>query len=886
MFRRGRGWMRALLRRAHVESEMQDEIREHLARAAERLEARGLSPGAARAQARREFGNVAVIEEDARDARGVQWIDDAVQDVRFGVRSLARSPAFTLVAVLSLVLGIGVNTAIFTAVNATMRPFTVHEPSTFVSIPQTWSAPASEALREHVPALADVILRADERVLLAPTSAADEPMRAAAELVSPNYFAALHAPMALGRPFGPADERVGVLNYRSWKTRFAGDSSLLGRVLRLANGTSFTVVGIAGRDFSGVRRGGPDFWLPLAMRPAIPAVSQAPPPRGDWFGANRYAWLTVYGRLAADHTAREAQTQVNVALERLAAADSGFAPGLSRGPMTIVTAAEARARGGQGSVKRTLIAATLLVLLVACFNVAGLMLARAADRRREIAVRLSLGASRARLLRQLLTESAIIVGAGATLAFVLSFWMLRAFAFSGGLAFITDDDPERLARLLTPNASVFGFALLLAAASVVACGLVPALRATRPDLAGTMKADRAAFGDVGRARLRGVLTSAQLALSLVLLLSAGVLTRSLMRALSLDVGYDRASMWRVSSTLTMAGYDTARVRELSRAFEQRLATIPSVQTVARGDVPVVGGRFRTTLTLVGGTTHEGFVAAVTPNYFTTLGIPIVRGRAFTDSELRDRAQVVVVSETTARTLWPNEDPLGKTLAIDPRKKGLIAPETIMRSATVIGVAKDAQMVDLAEIPSTYIYLPSASGELLLRVGGNATVMASLIRDAARAIDPGVLVSIDPLHTLFAENGALYNARFSAMFAAAIGGLALVLASIGVFGLMAYMVARRTRELGVRMALGARARDIGRLVLADGLRVVAVGAVIGVVGAFAASRLLRSLMFGMNPLDPIAYAGVTALLVCVAMAACYVPARRATRIDPLVALKSD
>lgn len=892
MVLRGRGWLRALFRRRLVEREMHEEMRDHLDQATDLLIARGLTRDQARDQARREFGNLGCLEEEARDARGVRWVEDAAQDVRFGLRSLGRSPAFTIVAVLSLALGIGVNTAIFTVIDAVMQPRIVHDPGTFVSIPQSWSKPAYDYLAVRTPAMSDVIARSDERVLLAPTPVGGEPTRASVELVSGNYFAALHATMLLGRNFGSNDPRVmdrdpvAVLNYRFWKIHFSGDSLILGRVVRLANGTAFTVIGIAARDFSGVRRGGPDLWLPLGMRPALPIVTQGLPPRGDWFGANGHPWLTLYGRLANRHTADEAQVQVNLALRQLTAADSSVAPGLAHAPFAVTTA-EASAGRNQSFLKTVLLAATFIVLLVACFNVASLMLARAADRQREIAVRLCLGASRARIVRQLIAESAIVVGAGATLAFVLSAATLRTVALSGGLAFITDDDPERLARALRPGGWVFGFALGLSALSVVVCGLMPALRATRPDLASAVKADRAGIGG-SRFRMRTALTVAQVALALVLLLSAGVLTRSLARALSLDVGFDRARVLTVSSTLRLTGYDTARVQSLSRAFEERVRAFPGVRAVARGDIPLVGGRFRTTLTVPGvaPTQREGYLAAVTPAYFAALGIPIVRGRAFTDAELRARAQVIVVSEATARLLWPSDDPIGMTVKVDPKKKGLTAPETVMPLATVIGVARDAQMVNFGEIPSVYVYLPSASGELLIRADDDAGALAGLMREVARAIDPNVVVSAVPLGDLIVQNGSVYEVRFAAGFAGAIGVLALVLASVGLFGLMAYTVAQRTREVGVRMALGANASDVVSLIMRRGLRVVAIGAAIGLVCGAAGSRLLSAMLFGMSPLDPFAYAGAVLLLTVVAVAACYVPVRRATRVDPLIALKAD
>jgi predicted permease len=602
-----------------------------------------------------------------------------------------------------------------------------------------------------------------------------------------------------------------------------------------------------------------------------------------------YVWITLYGRLADGHSASEAQAQINLAVRQLAAGDSGLAADVARRRL-IAVVAETSSVDGQRFVKAMFIAATFIVLLVACFNVAGLTLARAMERRREIAVRLSLGAGRARLVRQLITESTIVVGVGAALAFALATWTLRVLAASGGLSFITDDDPERVARLVTPDLRVFVFALVTAAISVLACGLVPALRATRVDLASEIKTHRDGFAAGPRSRMRSWLTAAQVALSVVLLVAAGVLMRSMTRVLSLDIGFDRAQVLTVSTALRLTGYDSARVQSLSNAFEQRLAALPGVRSVSHGDIPLVGGQFKTVLTVPARTgnaaTYDGYLAAVTPSYFETLGISIVRGRSFTEAELRARARVVVISETTARRLWPNDDPLGKVLSVDPLKKGRIAPETVMASATVVGVARDAQMVNLGEIPPVYVYLPSASGGTLLRTDGDVDVLLPMIQEAARAVDRNLLATATPLSEMIASNGGVYNVRVAMGFSTAIGALALALASVGVFGLMAYTVAQRRRELGIRVALGARAIDIVRLALGQGLRVVSTGAAIGVVLGAAGTRLLRALLFGMSALDPVVYGGVALVVGTIALIACYVPVRRAVRVDPLAALKAE
>jgi macrolide transport system ATP-binding/permease protein len=894
---RVRVWLRALFRRDDVDREMHDEMCAHLDRAAERWMARGMCAADARVAAEGEFGNVAALQEESRDARGVRWIEDAVQDVRFGLRSLIKTPAFTIVAIVSLILGIGVNTAMFTMLKVALRPGTIDEPETFIYVPGRWSKPAYDELRRGASALSAVFARSTETVLLAGRSAGEDPLRATADLVSENFFSAMHASIAIGRGFGPDDVRtpggepVAVLNQRFWKSHFGGDTNVVGQTFRLATGATYTIVGIAGQDFTGVRRGGPDFWVPYTVRTSLAAVYQLDPGGANWLTDARVGWLEVYGRLAPGHGAGDVRAQIELTLRRLAAVDSAFAPGMPDQPLRVETAEG----GGINSRSEWLAAsailgATLIVLLVACFNVASLMLARATDRRREIAVRMCLGAGRERIIRQLLTESAIVAAIGALAAVAISGWTLRIVAASGGLAAIAADEPDRLARMLTPDGWVLAFAVVLSVASVLVCGLAPALRATRTDLAHAAKSDAAAFG-VPRSRLRSALVVGQVALSLVLLVSAGVLLRSLVRALALDTGFDRAHLVTVASSLRLSGYDSARAATFMRTLEHRLATQPGVRAVGRGDLPLVQ-RARITITrpASGESTaraYDGYFNGVSASYFAATGIPILRGRNFSDDEVRARMPVVIVSDATARALWGSEDPLGKTLKTSPGGKVTRSAASLaFPSARVIGVARDAQLVELGQVPSVYVFLPSPDGELLLRTFGSTGAMPSAVRELARAIDPNAFLSVAAIEELISTRTTVSVAEAAAVFAGIIGGLALALAIVGVFGLMAYSVAQRTRELGIRRALGARTVDIARLILGDGLRIVGVGLMIGVAMGAVATRLLSSLLFGMNPLDVVAYAGVALAMGFAALLACLIPAQRATRADPLVALKAE
>ena len=893
---RVRVWLRALLRRERVEQEMNDEMRSHLERAVERLIARGMPESDARAEAKREFGNLAVIQEESRDARGVRWIEDAVQDVRFGMRSLLKTPAFTAVAVLSLVLGIGVNTAIFTMLKVALRPGTIVEPETFVYIPGRWSKPAFDHLRSSAPAFSTILARSQENVLLAPRSSNEDPQRASAELVTENFFAGLRAPIALGRGFGPDDVRapgrepVAVLNHRFWKSRFNEDSSVIGRTMRLATGATYTVIGVASRDFTGIRRGGPDFWVPYTMRPTLAAVYQLDPGNASWLGDPTVGWLELYGRLAPGHTLDEARAQIDLTLRQLARADSAFAPGLPRDPIRLLTAEGGGINGASERLAAfAVLGATLIVLLVACFNVASLMLARATDRRREIAVRLSLGASRGRIVRQLIAESALVAVAGAVAAVGISSWTLRVVALSGGLATIANDDPERLARILAPDHWVLGFALGLSVVSAMICGLAPSLRATRFDLTHAMKAGAPGAGE--RSRLRGALVTAQVALSLVLLVSAGVLLRSFARALALDTGFNRERIVTVETALRQAGYDSGRAATFTRVLAEGLLSLPGVRVVARGDIPLMQ-RMRVTLTTPATSSspavaREGYFNRVSTTYFAAFGIPIVRGRGFTIEEADARSPVVIVSEATARTIWGADDPLGKTLKVTPvGKAAVMFRSSLFESAKVVGVARDAQLVELGHIPPVYAYVPANDGSLIVAAAGSPHGLMPAVRDLGRSMDANALVTPALLENRLATQTSISATKVAAAFAAGIGALALTLAAVGIFGLIAYAVAQRTRELGIRRALGAQGGDVVRLVLHDGLRVVGIGVVVGVLLGALSTRLLSALLYGMSPLDPIAYAAVGAMMGLASAIAAFIPARRAMKVDPLIALKAE
>ena len=880
--------LRAHLTRGALEREMRAEMQEHIERATERFVARGLTDAEAREAARREFGNVESLKEEARDARGGRWLDDLRKDVRYGLRSLLRTPAFTIVALLSLTLGIGLNTALFTLVQVALHPAVVDEPETLVTLGDWRSYAEFAELRERSRSLGQVFARSTEWVLLASDGAGDAPMRAA-QLVSDDFFAALHVAPLLGRTFArdenvvPNAAAVAVLSYRFWQSRFGGDSSILGRFVRLQNGVSFAVIGVMPRTFTGADRHRPDFWLPLGMRERLPAFYRMPPKdAAGWFGTSRETWLRVSGRLAPGSTVASARAELSTLLRQIAPVDST--------PATVATELEtADASGLNGASEKLSVGlvgfATLAVLLIACANIANLMLARAAARQREIAVRICLGATRRRLVRQLLVESIVLASIGAAAALMVDTWTLRALAMAGTLEPIASGDADLVARSLVPNGWVLAYTMLLALLSAVSFGLVPALRATRADPSRAIKGDGNSFGDrLIRSRLRHGLVVGQVALSLMLLVSAAVLVRSVLRVVSHKPGFNRERVFAVSTPGALRAYDSLRVARFEMALSERLTSTVGVRAMARGTLPVVQ-RARAWLG-IGGKANDSvsaYMAGVTPAFFAALDIPIVYGRLFSDDELRQGSPVVVVSERTARALWPGEDPLGKELSVSPNRKS----ESLGRfpQATVIGVARDAELVNLGVVPPAFVYVPSTTETLLVRVGGSADP-APTIRKLAAAVDGSVPVSVQSLESMIMSDEEFVGAKLAATFAMSIGLLALVLATAGVFAVVAYAVSRRTRELGIRAALGAEPGAVIGLVLQNGLRLVALGAGVGIFAGLAATRLMGALLFGMSPLDPVALLAIAVTLLSVALLGCYLPARRAARVEPLIALRHD
>ena len=823
------------------------------------------------------------------------------QDLRFSLRSLLKRPGFTLVVVATLALGIGVNAAIFSVFNLLLRPLPVKEPESIVRLffeegsqrSDAFSFPHYSYIRDRNQSFSDVIASFEEEsFLLGEHRPNSDPEEILGNFVSENYFAMLGGSTHLGRFFTaeensvPGRDAVVVLSHGFWQRRFGSDAQLVGSSIKL-NGKPFTVLGITHPEFVGLRREMPDIWLPLAMRGAMPAdrYDGIAPEKRDWYGGRDFSWLSIYARLKPGRTAPEARTEMNVLLGQLDTQSSSTDP---KRAIAVDLINELKFPIEAWMFIGMILGATGLILLIACFNIANMQLARAISRQKEIGVRLCLGASRWRLIRQLLTESLVLSVVGGIAGVLLAWWSLNLFL---SVVFVRygGAEMERVAIDLTPDWRVLAYSFGLALLSGIAFGLVPALRATRPDLIGIVKSEGAtATGGSARSRLSGALVVAQVAICFVLLIPAGLLLRSVQLNLTTDPGYAARNLLSVGYSLEYSGYDAERAKVFQQQLMTRLTALPGVKSVSLDRA--YGSNGIITLLDQDGSGPKQYsnvpVERIPSTFLDTIGTPLVFGRAFTVEEVNAHTPVLIVSESTARNLWPGENALGKLLRIEqPLRDG--ATKTIFSSAQVVGVVHDNQIYRSGETLPLLVYIPGATpGEMdttvLVRTTTDAAALKDLARREAYALEPVLRLNVKTFEEKITGEQTIMTAASHG--ATALGTLALMLAVIGLYGVMAWLVVQRTREIGIRMALGAQAHNVLVLVLAQGMKLVLIGLVIGVPASLAATQLLSSMLVGLTTTDMLTIGAVTGLLVGVTLLACYLPARRATRVDPLETLR--
>jgi putative ABC transport system permease protein len=807
-----------------------------------------------------------------------------VNDFRYALRTLTGSPAFALVAIGTLALGIAVNTVAFSLVNVlALRPMPVRDGSHVIRL-----YPLNEqGRRQNLFSYADYVdYRAQSTVLdalvaympLEITIGEAEPREGLAYAVSANYFSALGIDVSLGRSVGPSDlagrdtNHVAVISSDYWVRRLNADPNVIGSTIKV-NGLALSIIGVGPKQFMGTEPLLADVWIPLTLQRVIS-------PRADLLADGAGSWLLCVGRLrpGMSHAMAEqilSRLAIRLATER-PGRDRPAGIGVARGTFFPLD-------GGEKQPIAIVMVIVGLVLLIACANITNLVIARLASRQRELAVRVAIGANRWQVVRQLMSESTVLAVGSGLLGLLISSWTLRV-VYPIGLSLI----PFQWAVMLDvrPDFRVFAYTMVLGFVAALAFGLVPALQASSTTVAPALHDEGTMLGvGLRRSALRNGLVVVQIALSLMLLVTAGLLARGLQHARALDLGFQADGVAFANYDLARHDYTPARAIEFHERILARVAGVAGVSSVAlTSHVPLTGGVRRTTLHLEGATDAGGEsvwckYTFVTPSYFDALGIPIVAGRNLTPAEAASGARVALISEALAARFWRHENPLGRKLQTE--SLGLV---------TVVGIARDAADVALWREKELSLYLPPQTGpdhlalRVLVRTGGSLSLAMSALREEARAADPDVRVAVTPLADEL--RFWILPSKVAAIAAGIVGLLGALLASIGLYGVLAFVVGRRTREFGIRLALGADAPDVLRLVLREAAVLIAGGIGIGLAGAAGCSRLLKVMLFGVNPVDPVTFLAVPALLTAVALTASYLPARRATKIDPLAALRTE
>jgi predicted permease len=874
-----------LIRHRHVERDLDDEVRSYAELLVDQDMATGMDETAARRAARLELGGVDQVKDAVRDVRRGAWLEHMWRDVRYGCRMLARSPGFTLVTITTLALGVGANLVIFCVADTLLlKPLAVSDPPRVIRAYTNASSNTSYAdyleYRDR-----NLTLSALAAFQLASVSLRTDgsPDHFFGMVVSGNYFEALGVHAAPGRAIAEADDRAGapgvaMLSDGFWRSRFRGDPSVTGRAVTI-NGFPFTVVGVVPAAFTGTMAPiVPDVWVPWNA----PGFALSAAEMGRRQGRSAH----LIGRLRPGNTLQAAQAD----LATLASTLATSYPDTNRGKtMTVYPGGTLSADFGPGPEVfiAFLMAVVGLVLLIACLNIASLLLARSAARQRETATRLALGASRRRLVAQLLTESLLLSASGGLAAWGI---FLAATRMLGALRL---PFPVPVGLNLEVDWRVMAFAVVLVLATTFLFGLLPALQTSRRDVVPALK-DGTATAGRERARLRAALLLAEIGMSTLLLVTAGLLIRSLGAARAIDRGFSDEHVLIASVDLETRGYSPERGLAFYERLLGRVSQSPGVVSATLVDIVPLTLSNQGRLMLKAGQEPPERINAlqpislnrVSPGHFQTLNIPLLAGRDFDTGDRNGTPDVAIVNETLARRFWPNQNPVGQRLREWQWQSGGSFGPWIR----VIGVARDAKYATVEESPKPFMYRPlsqaySPTATLLVKVNGSPWTALSTVSDQVHALDRDL--PIFGANTLDAATSiSLLPVEIATFLALALGGVAVLLAATGLYGVMSYLIRQRTKEIGIRMALGAQPASVIWLVTQQGLRWTASGIILGLLVSALVTRLLTQWLYGVRALDPIVFVGVPLLLASTAYAACALPGRRASRVDPMVALRTE
>jgi predicted permease len=926
--------MRAYFRREKLAREHEEELRFHLSMREQLNVEEGMPELEARREARRRFGSPSLWRERMSEIDLMILPQTVLLDLRYGARILWRNMGFTIAAVLALAIGIGVNTAAFTAYKAFFKrsidarvsgrmvdlALMVHSGSGDQAVNPLafFSIPDYEAYRDQVHSFNGLIAATNPQNLTLTGAGGVVSQRSSSTgslagrlgllrngnntetastfLVSENYFSVLGVGALRGRTFAPGDSSKlsaspsALISENYWQKRFGGDPTVLGKTVRL-NGIAVTIVGITPHNFVGTNVEAPDFWLPLNLEPLIH-------PDDNWLRNRENLCCRILARLAPGVDIDQAQAEMTLLAGQLSTLHDPHSD-LSKPAKAVIWPGSPfpypmKLYGGLAYAILLIAAAVGMVLVIACANVASLQLARAASRQGELGMRMSLGASRSRIIRQLLTESALLGLVAGAVALLFSWAFLQVV-----VVMIADAFPAEYGTFIfhvTPDLGIFAYVFCVSLVAGILFGLAPALESSGSALSSALKAS-SGTAKVRSRRMRNFLMAAQVAVSLMLLIAGSMLIRSSIRALKMDTGYDSKHV--VSLELRFPEgqkYGADRQATLVRELRTRLAALPGVAAITSARAPDGGGLRTAAVSLNGEKTSPQNTRAilyytyVQPNYFQTLGIPLLSGRGF-QAQAGQPETAVILSESAAQLLWPRQNPIGRSLRLAPggqfRWKGEVLPDG--PAYEVIGVARDTRGVLLNGTDSEQIYVPMPEGRLqdfpiLIRTQAAPTPIMNAIGPTISSIDPNLEAYSVTLEEMLRQTESFLASSLSAAIASSVGILGLLLASMGIYGTVSYIVVLRTREVGIRMALGAKKSDVLILMLSESTRPVVAGLIAGMCLAEGASYLLRGVLYGLHTVDSISFAGVSLVFLAIALLASYIPSRKAMRVDPIVALR--